>query len=59
MDCRSFPDLFRKRAVVFTDTADFTVRTARDGILQSASASATASAAATSWTSTRTCSASR
>jgi class 3 adenylate cyclase len=33
MDCRSFPDLFRKRAVVFTDTADFTVRTARDGIL--------------------------
>jgi class 3 adenylate cyclase len=33
MDCRSFPDLFRKRAIVFTDTADFTVRTARDGIL--------------------------
>ena len=33
MDCRSFPDLFRKSAVVFTDTADFTVRTARDGIL--------------------------
>jgi adenylate cyclase len=33
MDCKSFPDLFRKRAVVFTDTADFTVRTARDGIL--------------------------
>ena len=33
MDCRSFPGLFRKRAVVFTDTADFTVRTARDGIL--------------------------
>jgi adenylate cyclase len=33
MDCRSFPDLFRKRAVVFTDTADFTLRTARDGIL--------------------------
>lgn len=33
MDCRSFPDLFRKRAVVFTDTEDFTVRTVRDGIL--------------------------
>ena len=33
MDCRNFPDLFRKRAIVFTDTADFTVRTARDGIL--------------------------
>ena len=33
MDCRSFPELFRKRAIVFTDTADFTVRTARDGIL--------------------------
>jgi adenylate cyclase len=33
MDCKTFPALFRKRAVVFTDTADFTVRTARDGIL--------------------------
>ena len=33
MDCRSFPELFRKRAVVFTDMADFTIRTARDGIL--------------------------
>jgi class 3 adenylate cyclase len=33
MDCRSFPDLFRKRAIVFTDTADFTTRTIRDGIL--------------------------
>lgn len=33
MDCRHFPTLFRKRAVVFTDTADFTVRTLRDGIL--------------------------
>jgi adenylate cyclase len=33
MDCRSFPDLFRKRAIVFTDTADFTIRTLRDGIL--------------------------
>jgi len=33
LDCKSFPTLFRKRAVVFTDTADFTLRTARDGIL--------------------------
>jgi class 3 adenylate cyclase len=33
MDCRSFPGLFRKRAVVFTDTEDFTVRTVKDGIL--------------------------
>jgi len=33
LDCKSFPDLFHKRAVVFTDTADFTIRTARDGIL--------------------------
>ena len=33
MDCRSFPDLFRKRAVVFTDTEDFTTRTVKDGIL--------------------------
>jgi class 3 adenylate cyclase len=33
LDCKTFPDLFRKRAVVFTDTADFTLRTARDGIL--------------------------
>jgi class 3 adenylate cyclase len=33
MDCRNFPALFRKRAVVFTDTADFTIRTAKDGIL--------------------------
>ena len=33
MDCKTFPKLFRKRAVVFTDTADFTIRTARDGIL--------------------------
>jgi adenylate cyclase len=33
LDCKSFPQLFRKRAVVFTDTADFTLRTARDGIL--------------------------
>jgi class 3 adenylate cyclase len=33
MDCRSFPGLFRKRAVVFTDTEDFTIRTVKDGIL--------------------------
>jgi adenylate cyclase len=33
LDCKSFPALFRKRAVVFTDTADFTLRAARDGIL--------------------------
>lgn len=33
LDCKSFPALFARRAVVFTDTADFTVRTARDGIL--------------------------
>jgi adenylate cyclase len=33
MDCRNFPALFQRRAVVFTDTADFTVRTLRDGIL--------------------------
>ena len=33
LDCKTFPSLFRKRAVVFTDTADFTLRSARDGIL--------------------------
>src|SRR5262245_57405725 len=33
LDRRHFDSLFRKRAVVFTDTADFTVRTLRDGIL--------------------------
>ncbi len=33
LDCRTFPKLFRKSAIVFTDTADFTLRTARDGIL--------------------------
>jgi class 3 adenylate cyclase len=33
MDCKSYPALFRKRAIVFTDTADFTLRTAQDGIL--------------------------
>jgi class 3 adenylate cyclase len=33
LDRRALPRLFRRRAVVFTDMADFTVRTARDGIL--------------------------
>lgn len=33
LDSEGFPALFHKRAVVFTDTADFTIRTARDGIL--------------------------
>jgi class 3 adenylate cyclase len=33
LDCKTWPALTRKRAVVFTDTADFTVRTLRDGIL--------------------------
>ena len=33
LDCRTFPKLFGKRAIVYTDTADFTVRSARDGIL--------------------------
>ena len=33
LDCRSFPRLFRKRAIVFTDTTSFTVHTARYGIL--------------------------
>jgi class 3 adenylate cyclase len=33
MDCKNFPALFHRRAVVFTDTADFTTRTLRDGIL--------------------------
>ena len=33
LDGQSFPQLFRKRGIVFTDTADFTLRTARDGIL--------------------------
>jgi adenylate cyclase len=33
MDCRNFPVLFHRRAIVFTDTADFTLRTLRDGIL--------------------------
>ena len=33
LDCRSWPTLTRKRAIVFTDTADFTVRTLKDGIL--------------------------
>jgi adenylate cyclase len=33
LDCENFPYLFCKRAIVFTDTADFTTRTAQDGIL--------------------------
>lgn len=33
LDCKSWPALTRKRAIVFTDTADFTVQTLRDGIL--------------------------
>jgi adenylate cyclase len=33
LDRRRFPSLFRKGAVVFTDTADFTVRTVEDGIV--------------------------
>lgn len=33
MDRRAIPRLFHKQAVVFTDTADFTLRTLRDGIL--------------------------
>jgi adenylate cyclase len=33
LDCENFPFLFCKQAIVFTDTADFTTRTARDGIL--------------------------
>lgn len=33
MDAGSFDTLFRRRAVVFTDCADFTVRTLQDGIL--------------------------
>jgi len=33
MDQARFADLFHKQAVVFTDTADFTARTLRDGIL--------------------------
>jgi class 3 adenylate cyclase len=33
MDGRHLPGLSRRLAIVYTDTADFTVRTARDGIL--------------------------
>jgi class 3 adenylate cyclase len=33
LDAKAGRGMFRPRAVVFTDTADFTVRTARDGIL--------------------------
>jgi len=32
-DCSTCPSLFHRHAVVYTDTADFTLRTARDGIL--------------------------
>jgi adenylate cyclase len=33
LDCSAYPSLFHPHAVVYTDTADFTLRTARDGIL--------------------------
>ena len=33
LDCRRFPSLFQKRAIVFTDTDDFTVLVARYGVL--------------------------
>jgi class 3 adenylate cyclase len=33
LDCKTWRGLTRRQAVVFTDTADFTVRTLRDGIL--------------------------
>jgi class 3 adenylate cyclase len=33
LDCSTYPSLFHRHAVVYTDTADFTMRTARDGIL--------------------------
>lgn len=33
IDCKSWPSLTRKWAIVWTDTADFTSRTRRDGIL--------------------------
>ncbi len=33
LDARAHARLFQRRAVVFTDTADFTARTLRDGIL--------------------------
>ncbi len=33
LDCAVFAELFRRRAIVFTDTADSTLRTARDGPL--------------------------
>lgn len=33
LDCKAYPRLFARRAIVFTDTADFTVRTSQDGIL--------------------------
>ena len=33
LDHACFLELFKTRAIVFTDTSDFTTRTARDGIL--------------------------
>lgn len=33
LDCSTYPRFFHRHAVVYTDTADFTLRTARDGIL--------------------------
>lgn len=33
LDCSTYPTFFHRRAIVYTDTADFTLRTARDGIL--------------------------
>lgn len=33
LDCKAFPRLFTRQAVVFTDTANFTISTARHGIL--------------------------
>jgi len=33
LDCSTYPRLFHRHAIVYTDTADFTLRTARDGIL--------------------------
>ena len=46
LDGKSFPQLFRTRGIVFTDTADFTLRTARDGILHFLMVFDTVSAAA-------------
>jgi hypothetical protein len=41
LDVRTSRTLFRKRAIVYTDTADFTIRTVRDGILALLTSSAT------------------